>query len=263
VQSSYGANEIIYCGYRYDPESENYYVRNRYYSPTLGRWLTRDPIGYEGGINLYAYVASSPVGNVDAAGLQVYMYGAEISNTPNGPAPTEVWHDAGALSMWDQFLTGGGGSVVITGKSFLHAVEGSWQLKAEEAQYKKQLLEKVKAAAGKLRPGQSATVKFKVKDFTYTMPGFKLNPFGRYLGFGEIHVNIDGSVNVRKDACGKVKYSGGIFFNGFDRYQWGTLTNAHGAWWDIVPRSVGDLFNLVGTPFDSSWNWIRFIHGEF
>ncbi len=69
VQSTSGANEIIYCGYRYDAETENYYVRNRYYAAHLGRWLTRDPIGYSGGINLYAYVASSPVGNVDAAGL--------------------------------------------------------------------------------------------------------------------------------------------------------------------------------------------------
>jgi RHS repeat-associated protein len=56
------------CGYRYDAETENYYVRNRYYSPTLGRWLARDPVGYQGGTNLYGYVNSSPVGNVDAEG---------------------------------------------------------------------------------------------------------------------------------------------------------------------------------------------------
>ncbi len=69
VQSNYGGNEIIYCGYRYDAETQNYYVRNRYYSPVLGRWVTRDPIGYEGGINLYGYVESSPVAGVDWAGL--------------------------------------------------------------------------------------------------------------------------------------------------------------------------------------------------
>ncbi len=68
VQSNYGANSIIYCGYRFDPETENYYVRNRFYSPTLGRWLTRDPIGYRGGINPYEYVASGPMGNADASG---------------------------------------------------------------------------------------------------------------------------------------------------------------------------------------------------
>ena len=56
VQSSYGTNEIIYCGYRYDPESDLYYVRNRMYNPALGRWTQRDQIGYSGGINLYGYV---------------------------------------------------------------------------------------------------------------------------------------------------------------------------------------------------------------
>jgi RHS repeat-associated protein len=75
VQSNYGANSIIYCGYRYDPESENYYVRNRYYAPILGHWLTRDPIGYRGEINLYGYVASSPVGKADPAGTHLYHFG--------------------------------------------------------------------------------------------------------------------------------------------------------------------------------------------
>jgi RHS repeat-associated protein len=38
TQSDYGANEIMYCGYRFDPENELYYVRNRTYNPVLGRW---------------------------------------------------------------------------------------------------------------------------------------------------------------------------------------------------------------------------------
>jgi len=58
--------------YRDDLETENYYMHNRCYSPALGRWLTHDPIGVKGGINLYAYVGSSPVRNVDAAGLVWY-----------------------------------------------------------------------------------------------------------------------------------------------------------------------------------------------
>ena len=37
TQSNYGANDIIFCGYRLDPETENYYVRNRFYAPALGR----------------------------------------------------------------------------------------------------------------------------------------------------------------------------------------------------------------------------------
>ncbi len=68
---AFAENEIPMGGSRYnaDAEAQNYYVRNRYYLPTLGRWLTRDPIGYQGGINLYEYAQSSPVGNVDGEGL--------------------------------------------------------------------------------------------------------------------------------------------------------------------------------------------------
>ena len=69
VQSSYGANEIIYCGYRFDPETGLYYVRNRTYSPALGRWLQRDPVGHTGGINLYEYVKAASTIALDPAGL--------------------------------------------------------------------------------------------------------------------------------------------------------------------------------------------------
>ena len=70
VQSNFGANEIIYCGYRFDSESRLYYVRNRNYNPVLGRWIQRDPIGYQGGINLYGYVGGGPVGAADPDGLR-------------------------------------------------------------------------------------------------------------------------------------------------------------------------------------------------
>ena len=69
VQSNYGANGIIYCGYRYDAETENDYVRNRYYSPVLGRWITRDPIGISGGINLYGYSGGRAASAADPQGL--------------------------------------------------------------------------------------------------------------------------------------------------------------------------------------------------
>ena len=63
-------NEILYCGYRHDPETNLYHVRHRYYHPTLGRWTTRDPIGYRDGMNLYQYVGSRPTGYVDASGQE-------------------------------------------------------------------------------------------------------------------------------------------------------------------------------------------------
>jgi hypothetical protein len=37
----------------------------------MGRWLTRDPIGYAGGENLYEYCAGNPVGHLDPLGLDL------------------------------------------------------------------------------------------------------------------------------------------------------------------------------------------------
>jgi len=49
-----------------------YYCQNRYYDPANGRWLTRDPIGFGGGVNLYGYCGGGPVGAVDPWGLLVW-----------------------------------------------------------------------------------------------------------------------------------------------------------------------------------------------
>ena len=63
-------NEIIYCGYRFDPESQLYYVRNRTYNPVLGRWIQRDPIGYAGGVAFYEYSFDRPIFGLNPSGLQ-------------------------------------------------------------------------------------------------------------------------------------------------------------------------------------------------
>jgi RHS repeat-associated protein len=47
-----------------------YYNRARYYDPSLGRFISRDPIGTRDNINLYSYVANSPVGYVDRMGRE-------------------------------------------------------------------------------------------------------------------------------------------------------------------------------------------------
>jgi len=64
-------NTITFTGRRYDQESELYYYRNRMYSPTLGRFMQRDPKGYIDGMNLYAYVKNNPLKYLDAMGTQI------------------------------------------------------------------------------------------------------------------------------------------------------------------------------------------------
>jgi len=40
----------------YDAETDLYYYGYRYYSPSLGRWISRDPIEEQGGMNLFVFV---------------------------------------------------------------------------------------------------------------------------------------------------------------------------------------------------------------
>jgi uncharacterized protein RhaS with RHS repeats len=42
---------------------------HRYYDPSIGRYITTDPIGLDGGMNLYAYVEGDPVNAIDPWGL--------------------------------------------------------------------------------------------------------------------------------------------------------------------------------------------------
>ncbi|MEL6328025.1 MAG: RHS repeat-associated core domain-containing protein [Planctomycetota bacterium] len=62
-------NHIGYAGYCFDAELACYGVRHREYDPDLGRWLTRDPIGYIDGFNRYQMVLSNPLQLVDPIGL--------------------------------------------------------------------------------------------------------------------------------------------------------------------------------------------------
>jgi len=62
-------NRFMFTGREYDTETSLYYYRARYYKPSIGRFLQTDPIGYSGGINLYAYCDNNPIGWADPYGL--------------------------------------------------------------------------------------------------------------------------------------------------------------------------------------------------
>jgi RHS repeat-associated protein len=53
----------------YDSGIDLYYYGYRFYSAYLCRWLNRDPIGEEGGLNLYAFCGNDGVNRWDLLGM--------------------------------------------------------------------------------------------------------------------------------------------------------------------------------------------------
>jgi RHS repeat-associated protein len=64
-------NDYRFTGREYDPETRLYYYRERYFDPLLARFISEDPIGQNGGVNQYAYVANDPINKSDPLGTHV------------------------------------------------------------------------------------------------------------------------------------------------------------------------------------------------
>jgi RHS repeat-associated protein len=98
-----------FTGREWDAESQLHFYRARHYEPRLGRFISTDPIGLLGGINLQAYATNQPVNLIDPSGLD----------------PEGLWHAAkGAASSAVQ-------SASSIYNSAVGILTGNWQRVAE------------------------------------------------------------------------------------------------------------------------------------
>jgi RHS repeat-associated protein len=119
---AYGAQ----WGYYTDGETGLILCGHRYYDPARGRWLTRDPIGYAGGLDLYGYCRQLPTLGVDSTGL-------DFDVAATGAGFSTLWvlfyintYDTGG-SPWTNVqngAAGAGGAVAAGGMSGTAAVNG-------------------------------------------------------------------------------------------------------------------------------------------
>lgn len=112
--SAYGIRHL-FTGQQWYSELGLYDLRNRFYSPDIGRFLQPDPIGFRGDrTNLYRYCRNNPVGRRDSFGLfdNTRLDGsgapggiAEVERVwVNGESPNTFWREPGGFG-------GAGGSV--------------------------------------------------------------------------------------------------------------------------------------------------------
>ena len=102
-------NSRLFTGREFDIETWLYFFRARYYDPELGRFISRDPIGIEDDINLYAYVGNNPLMFTDPMGTEKKAI-SQFWNTWASFAPQyDIWWVLGGtalyaywLYLWDQ-----------------------------------------------------------------------------------------------------------------------------------------------------------------
>ncbi len=70
---------FAFTGREWEPETGLSFHRTRFLDPTLGRWLSRDPMGEAGGISLYGYVNNNPTNAIDPLGLDTYIVNRWLS----------------------------------------------------------------------------------------------------------------------------------------------------------------------------------------
>ena len=117
------SNPIRFSTKYYDTEARLYYYGYRYYSPDMGRWLSRDPIDEQGGLNLYGFVNNDPVNRVDWLGQwgsDVHLYETLNWASQSGYPPEASWNiglaDDGVDGGW--FGEGRGWNPIIGDQSY-------------------------------------------------------------------------------------------------------------------------------------------------
>jgi len=104
-------------------EGDFYYMRARYYDPLVGRFISEDPMGFDGGdVNLYVYAGNNPVLLVDPWGLWTLQIGFSGTAGAGGGVTSGggivlgfSWENGFQIGTYDVIGGGGYGSASFSG----------------------------------------------------------------------------------------------------------------------------------------------------
>jgi len=112
-----------------------YYYRARYYSPSLQRFISQDPIGFAGGdVNIYAYVGNDPINFTDPSGLEKAMEKIDEMDDPSAGGLINRIRSIGGSSGVKAWLraprTSGPSSAITVGSTRAQSIQQAAHMSA-------------------------------------------------------------------------------------------------------------------------------------
>ena len=74
-----------------EDDTATMYYNYRHYEPTMGRWLSRDPVGELGHLNIMAYAKNNPASRIDIAGMDVWIESTSRANGNHERICVDKW----------------------------------------------------------------------------------------------------------------------------------------------------------------------------
>ncbi len=196
-----GSNPIRFSTKYKDNETGLYYYGYRYYSSSLGRWLSRDPIEEQGGLNLYGFVNNDPVNYIDPLGKETWVPypgpGRYISDPPFPGIPP----GPGLYDQWNPFNNRANETKVNYREWF------EWRFPKSIQRVKEMLMDQIK---------EMACLEYKLSNFIPPLKGFEVNHelledgnyfdipqtwWEKHASIGKFWIKADSTHLIWKNSC--------------------------------------------------------------